>query len=620
MRLTTTILSIIVIVLLISSSAFLAAPKMSLKDNNVNNNNNHHQLLGSSSSLLLASPKERVTSSPVYREKSSSLQSALTNSSLIELGYGPSSLSPISERVPIYTRNDQMWIESRYNNTINAELNAPSGTLASLNVEPKTIVQLYAFNSNFLTSNLDLIITVYILNGSEQSSIPVQFVNPSNNINDLTVSYGINNGTLFASFSSSSLSQNFDTQVCLSNVTTSNEVEVPLPSLIGSGFVGIIGNPNATSATILVQTATPTSPFAFSFELYTNYTYALPAVAGSTPEYVNSEEEVASSPSSILIGSSVVSTGNNASFTLSTLASFRIGRYLVKAFFENSNGIQEVDTTVLITSPYANSWFWLGECQELSDVSASSFSVNANLAGSPLQWPRYLYLMYQTPPGIEEFVNTSLGLDLNRVSFQVNGNPGLPSDIQVSYNGATPTRAIEDVDITNNEQAYIIENGSVSYPVQATFTFSFGGESFQQSDVTLDSPYQDTAYAITLGELLIAVTQGGKGVGNASVAITSGSGALVSTLTDQFGNANVFVPIGSYSITIRVGSYIKNINQTVSSGSAYNVAASFPGQIDYGLYLTWLIYITTALGVLGNLWFWFVRRRIQRFLVRHRTV
>lgn len=581
------IFSLVLIVLLVCSSAFLIMPRMTSNDT--------------------PSFNQGVITT---NYKVLSLQQ--TNSSLIELGYGPSSLYPVDEQIPIYTTNDQLWIESNYNFSIYAELLSPQGQLlASVLLNPKTIAQMYVFNSTFPTSNLTLVVPYTQCCYYQPFSIPVQFVNPSSNeITSLGASYELSNGTLFASFSSPDLYRHFAMQACVSNASSSSEAEIPLPSSFGSGFIGVIGDPNTTSASLVLENTRPSGTFAFSFELFANYTFVLSTFPNQTSEYLSSELEVASSPSSTVI--TTYGPYSNVNMTFSSLASFRSGRYVLKAFFQNANGIQEVDTRVLITSPYANSWFWLGECQELDTASAPTFSVSANLATSPIQWPRYLYLMYQSVPGIEGFVNTSLGLNLNEVSFQANGNGGLPSDIQVSMNSNS---AVESAEIAKGGDVYLITNGT--YPISTWFVLSFGGKTFGVPNVVLESSYEQASYNVGLGELFITATQGSSKVINASVLIySSSSGAFYSTLTNQFGVADVFVPPSNYTITVRNGNLVRNISQSVSSGTAYNIVASFEGQVNYGSYLIWVVSIITVIGAVGNVWFWFLGRRIRRFLHR----
>jgi hypothetical protein len=537
------------------------------------------------------------------------LNSTISPSGSIELGYGPNSIYPVNEQIPIYTTNDQMWVESTYNYPIVVQLFGSEGQeFADTSLNPKTITQLFEFNSTFPTSNLSL-----VYNNTQQCcfnppiTIPVQFVSYSNNgISSLAASYELSNATLSATFTSPDLSHYFSMQACFSNSSSSEEVEIPLPTSYGEGFIGLIGDPNTTSAELVFQNTRPLNPFSFSFQLFANYTLSLPTIPNQTSEYISSELEVASSSSSTIIQTS----GQNLNFNMlfSNLAGLRSGRYVLKAFFQNSAGIQEVDTQVLMTSPYASSWFWLGNCQQLGAVGAPKFSISTSLASSAVQWPRYLYLMYQSLPGIEGFANTSLGLNLNEVNFQQQDGKALPSDIQVSTD---QNPAIETSENSKGD-VYMITNGS--YPLVTSFTLSFGGKAFSTPSITLDSPYETVTHSVALGELFITVTQGKSDIRNASITISSSiSGASYSTETNQFGVADVFLPQGNYTVTVMNGNQIRSMNEMVQNGAGINVVVAFAGQVNYESYLIWVISIVTAIGAIGNAWFWFLGRRIRRF-------
>jgi hypothetical protein len=337
-------LTIAMIIILIVSNFFVVAPSPLLSKTSSNN----IQLSSPSSIHQISIPQKT-------NYKVLSFQPMNVTLGTIELGYGPSSLYPIDEQIPIYTTNDQMWIESTYNFSIAVQLYGSQGQLsAAAALNPKTISQLFQFNSTFPTSDLSLMIEL-----APPITIPIQFVSHSGNgISSLAASYEISNANLSASFSTPDLSHYFSMQACFSNSSSSDVAEITLPAPFGEGYIGLIGDPNTTSAELIFQNARPLNSFEFYFELYANYTFRLPRTPNQTSEYVSSELGVATSSSSTIVQTS----GHNSNFNMlfSNLAGFRSGRYVLKTFFENSNGIQEVDTAVLVTSPFASSWFWLG--------------------------------------------------------------------------------------------------------------------------------------------------------------------------------------------------------------------------------------------------------------------
>jgi hypothetical protein len=539
----------------------------------------------------------------------SPLQPTSLNQSTIEIGYSPNSLAPITQQIPIFTANDELWVKSNYNNgipTVVTLTNQTSGyTVASNNVPPQTISEIYSFPINLATQNFTLLVTT----PSNNSQYTIEFINPVNSsINSLTGSYSLNNATLSISLVSPNLADKFDIQQCLTRTLSAATAQIPLPSSLGTGFIGVIGDPNTTSAMVETNGSNPASPFSFSFELLANYTSVLSGASGGIG-YTSSEVEAASS-NSLLIQSSGPSSANA---TLMDFAPLRTGRYTLQATFQSeTGGIQQVDTPLLIESPLASSWYWLGSCDEFGSVSPS-FTSQISLAGSPTLWPKYLYLMYRIVPGIESFSNITLGLQLDRVRF-VNGNNKLPSNIGVSLASDPSGSKVEFHEVENGGVAYLIINGT--YPVVSTFDLSFAGKVFSSVNVNFQSANIEVVENIALAELQVSVTQGGVGLSNRTVTILSNSlNASYTTLTNANGVVQVFVPPGQYTI------YVKNGNDQSSpttesfvAGNMYSVPFSFPVPANYTTYLIWIVSIVTVAGAIGNLWFWLARRRVRRQL------
>jgi hypothetical protein len=530
-----------------------------------------------------------------------------TNSSgLLELGYGPGSLTPISEAIPVYTVNDELWLESNYNSPIGIELKEPTGQVLANNpsISRGTVEDYFNFNSTIPSSNLTLLIS-----GSQPTNSTIQFVNLSNDtIGSVSPNYSLSKDALFGSIGSLNLGDKFDIQECLTNASSSSKAQVPVPTVFGTGSLAIDENPGASTAQIFTQKALIGGPFTFSYELYANYTYALPSGHG----YMNSEVEVARSNSVLVQGQ-----GQTLNVTVSNLASLRDGRYLLRAFFENGNAGQISDTTLLLTSPTSTSWFWLGSCSKLNSAGPPSISFEQNLTGPVSEWPRFLYLMYQVVPGIDDFANISLNLNLNRIIFVLNPNQiTLPADIQISQDPTTSSnKAIQSVDIGNDGSVYIITNGL--YPISATFDLLFAGKPFATESVVLQSSNNDVLKNVSLGELAISATRGGQRIFNATVTISDNNlNASVLEHTDSNGNVDLFVPPGNYTITVKSGDQVMTSFQRVSPLGKTQYDAIFPAPMDYTQDLVWVISAITVIGAIGNFWFWFAKRRIRKFLGR----
>jgi hypothetical protein len=524
--------------------------------------------------------------------------------SLLELGYGPGSLNPISLEIPVYTTNDQMWIESNFNSAITVELNNSGTILHGSTIQPGTVTEFYSFGSSLSTSNLSLGIT-----GPSSFTVPLQFVNPSSGtIGSFVPKYTVRNNALLGSFSPSNLIDKFDIEECLTSNSSASEAQLSLPTTFGSGYVGVNGNPVASTAMIFLQNANPLSAFTFSYELVANYTYQIPNGGG----YASSEVEVARSNSVLAFPGehSIINV------SVSNLASLRSGRYTLIAFFQNNQADQVSEAQLLLKSPSVSSWFWLGSCGELTQVGPPIISFGENLTGSISLWPRFLYLMYQEQPGIEGFANISLNLNLNRIIFVVNPNQmTLPSDIQVSLDSSNSDSVISSLDIGTGGLVYLITNGT--YPETTRFDLLFGGKAFATDSAVLQSTYTEAFQNVTLGELLVSAVRGGAGIFNATVTIFSNTlNTSITEHTDSNGIIDLFVPPGKYTITVRSGSESLSSTQNILPNGKSTYAAVFPSPVDYTQDLIWIVSFITVVGALGNLWFWFAKRRLRKFLRR----
>ncbi len=534
-------------------------------------------------------------------------------SSLLLLGYGPNSLVPANDEIPVFTAGDQFWVESNYNFSIQIQLTGMNGIVwASQTLGPEVAVRLFSFPSNFASSsNFTLQITS---NGPcfpncSSYSLPIQFVNSaSTNISSLSSRFSLSSGSLTSSFSAVPNNPNMmpNIEECLSDSSTANETQISIPGTFGTGSLGISTNPATGSGLLVFENAVPSSPFLFSFQLFANYTYEVSRVSGSG--YEITELQVASSPTFVINGINSSSPPEN--FTWLESASLRSGRYLLKAFFQNAAGSAMVDTPILIEAGVPN-WFWLGSCSNLSAGSGYSITAETALSGASNSWPSYLLLMYQVYPGIEAYSNYSLNLPLDRITFLSGGSP-ISSDIHISPNLGNSSMDIQSVDVENGSTAYLLCS---HYPAHISFTFSFAGKTFANQTINLASGYSDQTQEISLGTL--AITAEVQKVGKAGASVTVHSQNLnvsYSTTTGTGGNVNVQVPPGNYTVYVTYGGQTDRSGIIgVTGGRVANYVASFSTQSDVTMDLIWIASIIGVLGVAANLWYWISRRRAQRF-------
>ena len=96
------------------------------------------------------------------------------SSPLLSLGFGPSSLVPVSGGTPVYTVGETIWAESGYNYSLGVSLESPSSaTVAQVDLGPQAAAPVYTFTSTDPDGVWNLTLA------SDQGSVvvPVRFVN-----------------------------------------------------------------------------------------------------------------------------------------------------------------------------------------------------------------------------------------------------------------------------------------------------------------------------------------------------------------------------------------------------------------------------------------------------------
>ncbi len=533
------------------------------------------------------------------------LAALLSSDPQLDLGYGPTLLTPVSNEIPIYTIGDQMWMISNYSDSVSVSLFEQStGTrLAQEMINPGTAVNFYTFGN--LPTGI-LVLNVFD-NGFQVFSTNVSFVNPSGSfIDSIVTQYSVNNGVLGISFNFS-LANRYNVQECLSNQSLPSlkplsEAVVNVPKGSGLGTIGISWSPGAA---LLDLTGAVSGAYTFQFELYANYSYSIPGSAG-----IVTRQLVAAYSDPFFIQA----RRGGAPFQtvmVTDQTAIRGGRYDLEAFFNNGTSIQGVNTRVVIPSPSSSSWFWLGACQ-ISSVSSTPFLATANLAaGPPSGWPRNLYLMYQAGiGGMDLFRNVTLNLQISEVNFEASPwNVTLPDYIGISLANNSLSQQIEDVDFFAGI-AFVI---SSSFPVQTNFALSFGGKTFSTASATIPNAYTSSLAYVPLSGIIVQVTSGSSTVPGAKVEVkdTTMENASAALFTDNHGKTQFYVPSGTYSIVVSDYGNSSTGSLVVSPEADPSYFVNFPPAPAAQSLMNLLIAATivTVLGVAGNIWVWVIRKR-----------
>lgn len=295
----------------------------------------------------------------------------------LSLGFSPSSLTPVSDGVPVYTAGDTIWALSNFSYSVpisvtSAKPPTPSSTdiVSSWMLPPGVITPLYTFTPDAVDGLWN--VTVVTLGGAVV--VPVRFVNLAAHPVSLSpLAYSLIGGNLSIS-SQASLGDSYDQQVCAAGVATQAGVTVGLPASM-EPIANITVTPAASSVGVRAA-GNITQPFSVWFELY--HPYSLDVTSANSLVVSNL---LAASSQPIAFASA---GSGNATLTWNT--PMRVGRYDLRAYFQNSTNLQLVQSSLLILND--SSWVSLSNACQPEPVTSQSISYSASLAKALRRGPR----------------------------------------------------------------------------------------------------------------------------------------------------------------------------------------------------------------------------------------
>jgi hypothetical protein len=545
--------------------------------------------------LLLLAALPLLSSLPIQATATSQVSSIP-----ISLGFGPTSVSPISAGIPIYTVGDTVWVSSGFGSSISISLVSPQAKtspapppasssssptpVVTRSLDPQTVTPLYKFAS----SDTDGIWNLTIVSGSQISVVPIHFVNPDDHLVSLgQLQYSLSRGNISIS-ADANLADSYDQEVCAAGSRGTTAVSLSLPfGMRDKGSVTLVpGSPFTMEVSGTVNESS-----SFWFELY--HSFGL-YTANSNSVKTDDLMAAASQPT-------ILYTNANSTTTLSWDTPLRAGRYNLRAFFQNATSLDVVQSSVLIVN--ASSWLSLSSSCEPIPVQSQSINYSESLSTSPTSWPRTLYVMYRTF-GVESFI-----------SYPVNANVSSMRFIASPWN-----QPLQDATIDVSPTANILQTSqdgsslfvlASRYPAQLNYSLNIGGAKARYQELTIEGNGSQTA-AIDMAKLVVKVagSPGSTLVGTSAtttIAVdVTGSDGLNITETAKGGQSVSFVlPAGSYTVTATQG----GASQTTQVGLSNGVETTISLTLSTLPTLEIILVITAVIGALGNLIVWTLRSK-----------
>jgi hypothetical protein len=517
--------------------------------------------------------------------KNSRANAQVTTTSSIEFGYGPTTLSPLDEGIPIYTFGDNLWVAVNSPEGLSVSLLRPDQSVAATTtLQSPAAVQLYTFGSSDQPGDWTVMITL-----GNVTNYLVGVILAVPDLSNASLSqYSLQQGNLNLGFALQQ-SNAYNIEGCLASSFAPNSTAfVPVPSALGGGSLRVESN----GANISVYDSTRShAQFTFWYELDYNYSFS-----GFVPnETITKTLAIARSPT-FLFSKNSTNYGQ-----LEIDAAPRPGRYVLSAFFDSSSGIAVTETRMLLDNNYT--WLWLGGCNTFG-VTSSNFTSQIGLSQRPSSWPRTLYFMYDSQ-GIEAVSTTALTINLARVDAATEPkNITLPN---LNYTISENPRVVASE--TFGGSLYVI---ATSFPLSLIVTPSLGSMVLEQQNVNIPGSFTDTRFFIPVGTLQVHVSNNTKPFSGASVLVANSVGGELSSTTNSQGNDTIYLPAAAYNVTVFVRTANSSQNALISVGKVSDLYFAFSTPPSFTT--AYLITALSAMALVGltlNIWVWRARNRVR---------
>jgi len=507
----------------------------------------------------------------------------------ISLGFGPSSLSPVSGGIPVYTTGETIWAESAYNYSVTLSLTSPplsdgspGAVVATKPLDPEAAAPLYTF----APADTDGVWNITLASAQGSATIPVRFVNLVNHrpVSLGPIQYSLEGANLSIS-AQADLGSSYEQEVCAAGSVPRPAVTLSLPRDMGdSGSIALTpGNPVGITVLGVLN-----KPLSFWFELYHPYALDTTATSNLVADNVMAAQ---SQPFD------VISQGPSST-VLAWNTPLRAGRYDLRAYFQNSTSLEVFQTRVLILND--SSWISLSSTCSPRAIQSSDVSYSANLAGGQADWPRTLYVMYRTF-GVEAVNSYPLKANLSSVNFVASpwGKP--------LQDGKASVSSSSGVIQTSQEGGSLFVLAS-QYPVHLNYSLDIGGVvDLAQASVTIDGSYSTQNVEVSSAELTVHVLSDQSPP--ITLAVTGSQGANIAPSPVQGGQtASLFLPTGSYTVTGLQAGESESAKVGLTDGLATSVTLNFNAIPSLEIILV----VTAAIAAVANVLIWTLRSRSLR--------
>jgi hypothetical protein len=531
--------------------------------------------------------------------------SAATNSSSVSapsspqlsLGFSPSTLSPVSGGVPVYTVGDTIWALSSYNSTVSVSVtSADSRVVVGTVMNPHVITPLYTFKASDTDGVWNL--TVGVPQGvAPTAPVSVRFVNLADHPVSLSpLLYSLDGGNMSIS-TQANLGDSYDQEVCAAG---SAGVSLALPrDMNESGSIAL--NPGSPFG-ITVHGQVNES-FSFWFELY--HPYALDVISANSlvaNDLLAAELQPVTFAQSVAFNSTV-----SANTTLTLNVPLREGRYEMRAYFQNSTNLEVVQSRVLVLND--SSWVSLSSSCLPQTVQSQNISYSASLTHGEASWPRTLYLMYRTF-GVEAVASYPVNANLSSVNFVASPWNASLQDLTVNV---FPAPGITQ---TSQDGSSLFVLAS-QYPVKLSYSLDIGGGvGLVTGSVTVNGRDSVLTNTISLAELTVHVLSDQSSPGTLDVTGPQGlsisTGAVGSNDTSSF-----LLPTGTYTVTATQAGSTESAQVGLTDGLASAVTLNFNTFLTFEIILV----VTAVMAAVANLAIWvFSSRGLRGRMARAQKV
>lgn len=528
-----------------------------------------------------------ATSAPSAGSQTSVSGPTVASSVQLSMGFSPSTLTPVSQGVPVYTVGETIWALSGYGYPVPVSVTSvrPSGVLVSYIVssdllEPGVVSPVYTFGPG----DLDGLWNVTLVTFDGSLSVPVRFVNLADHQASLgALSYALDGGNLSIS-SQAVLGDSYDQQVCAAGLDTLSGVGVSFPAgMQPSGNVTLAPSINST---LVRAEGNITRPFSFWFELY--HPYSLDVTSANS--LVASNLLAASSQP-------VAFTSPGASnSTLRWSAPMRDGRYDLRAYFRDSSGLQLVESSLLVVN--GTTWVSLTNQCAPEQVTSKAVSYSESLARGPETWPKTIYFMYRSY-GVEAVASYPVDASLASIKFLATPwNQTLP-DLKVNV---SPSEGVVQTSQAGST-LYVLAS---SYPVSIQYSVDIsGGVGFEQgSSVTVPISYSTKTLALNLAKLTVYVVSDQSSPTNLEVTGPRGLN-IAGGLTGTNQTMSFVLPPGTYSVTATQAGNTQAAQVALTDGLVSVVTLNFNTLVSFEIILV----VTAVIAAVANVMVFLLRGR-----------